>query len=188
MTIALLQKCIPKATPVRIAFAAPHLDKAMSHYGITDPKDIATFLAQIGHESLDLKYTEEIASGEAYEGRKDLGNSEPGDGKRFKGRGYIQLTGRFNYLLASKEFGKSLEELQEWLETPAGASWSAAWFWKRKGLSAIATKPDSWRGSVNKKYKDLDPFTYCCVIVNGGYNGLEDRRRRFEIAKRAFGI
>ena len=68
----------------------------MEKYQITTPLRRAAFLAQLAHESGELKYMEEIASGEAYEGRKELGNTAPGDGKRYKGRGPIQLTGRFN--------------------------------------------------------------------------------------------
>lgn len=77
---------------------------AFPGYQINTPLRTAHLLAQIGHESMSLLYTEEIASGAAYEGRKDLGNVEKGDGMRFKGRGLIQLTGRNNY----QSYGKYL--------------------------------------------------------------------------------
>jgi putative chitinase len=78
----------------------------MLESGISTPLRMAHFLAQLAHESGELRYAEEIASGDAYEGRADLGNSEPGDGRRFKGRGLIQLTGRFNYEAYGKTRGK----------------------------------------------------------------------------------
>ena len=77
-------------------FHAPLLE-AMADGQITTPLRHAHFLAQIGHESGGFLWTEELASGDAYENRDDLGNTEPGDGRRFKGRGLIQLTGRANY-------------------------------------------------------------------------------------------
>jgi len=78
------------------SFAAP-LVAAMSANQINTPRRQAHFLAQLGHESGSLRYTAELASGAAYEGRTDLGNTQPGDGPRFKGRGLIQITGRINY-------------------------------------------------------------------------------------------
>jgi predicted chitinase len=71
---------------------------------------IATFVAQLAHESHGFRYFEEIASGAAYEWRKDLGNSKAGDGRRYKGRGPIQLTGRNNYRAAAKFMGVPIEE------------------------------------------------------------------------------
>ena len=94
-----LKKIMPFATDANIDKFLPHLNDTMATFEIDTPMRQAHFLAQIAHESGSLRYVREIASGEAYEGRQDLGNVMPGDGPRFKGRGLIQLTGRTNYKL-----------------------------------------------------------------------------------------
>lgn len=140
-------------------------------YQIVTPLRLAHFLAQIGHESLDLRYSEEIADGSQYEGRADLGNTEPGDGKRFKGRGLIQLTGRNNY----KAYGEYKK--QDFLTEPNNrliatdaylAVDVACWFWFRHNLNQLA---------------DSDNVKAITKIINGGYNGLEDRKHRVRRAK-----
>ena len=113
------------------------LNYYMSKYDIDTDKRIAAFIAQIGHESGQLKYSEEIASGAAYEGRKDLGNTQKGDGKRFKGRGLIQITGRFNYTLISKDLGEDFISNPELLSTPKYAVQSACWFWNKNKLNDL---------------------------------------------------
>lgn len=83
----------------------PYFKEYFPKYGLTTKERIASFLSQVGHESGALRYTEEIASGAAYEGRADLGNTQKGDGVRFKGRGLIQTTGRKNYQDFKDKFG-----------------------------------------------------------------------------------
>lgn len=151
-------------------FCTP-LIEALKKYQMDTPLRSSHFLAQIGHESLSFRYTEEIASGEAYEGRRDLGNTEPGDGKRFKGRGLIQLTGRTNYT-AYGEYA-DLDLLTPGNETiistePKYALDVAFWFWNTRHLN---------------DYADADDIKTITKRINGGYNGLEDRQEYLDRAK-----
>ena len=147
------------------------LQQRMSANGINTPLRMAHFLAQIAHESAEFRYSEEIADGEAYEGRADLGNSRPGDGKRFKGRGLIQLTGRFNY----KKYGEArdkdytTEANARLLATdPDTAVDVSCWFWVENGLN---------------KFADRDDIMAVTRVINGGYNGLEERKAKLVRAK-----
>lgn len=173
MTPELLKQIMPYATIENCKKFAPHLSKAMDEYEINKPRRIAAFLAQLAHESGSLKYVEEIASGEAYEGRKDLGNIEPGDGKRFKGRGLIQITGRANYAALSKELNYDFIKHPEDLEKPGAASYSAAWFWWSRHLNTLA---------------DIDAFEKITRLINGGLNGIDDRKKHYARAKKVLDI
>lgn len=168
-----LNSCMPHAKNENIAkFLAP-LNLAMEKYEIDTRKRQAAFLAQLAHESGSLRYVEEIASGEAYEGRKDLGNIEPGDGVRFKGRGLIQITGRANYEALSAALNYDFVKEPEALEKPGAASLSAGWFWYLKGLNELA---------------DVDNFEKITRRINGGLNGYMDRIKHWGICKKALGI
>jgi len=149
----------------------PALSSEMSKNEINTPLRMAHFLAQIGHESGAFRYSEEIASGQAYEGRKDLGNIQPGDGKRFKGRGLIQLTGRRNY----QDFGKfvGINLLTDDGARTVGtnsklAVLAAIWFWNTRKLNALA---------------DADDVIKITKRINGGTNGLQDRQSYLARAK-----
>lgn len=148
----------------------PIFKSRLPHYQLSSALRMSHFLAQVGHESSSLRYTEELASGEAYEGRKDLGNTEIGDGKRFKGRGLIQLTGRNNYEAYSNYACMNL--MQSGNETLVAkypyALEVSLWFWNRKNLNQRA---------------DMDDLSGITMRVNGGYNGLKDRKRYLERAK-----
>ena len=139
----------------------PYINFAMQQYDINLTKArVAMFLAQIGHESGQLRYVEEIASGQSYEGRTDLGNVMPGDGVKFKGRGLIQITGRKNYSWCGNDLKLPLLTQPELLEQPRWAALSAAWFWNRAGLNRFA---------------DVGDLNTCTKLINGGFNGLTDR-------------
>lgn len=134
---------------------------------VTAPR-AAAFLAQILHESGGFQYLREIASGQAYEGRQDLGNTQPGDGPRYKGRGFIQLTGRYNYTKAGQDLGLDLQGNPELAADPAIAAKTAVWFWNNKGLNSKADKGD---------------FIGITRAINPGLKHLDERQRLYERAK-----
>jgi predicted chitinase len=169
MTNEQLKAIMPQSTEANRQKYLPSLNKYMQEYGINTPARQAAFIAQIGHESAQLRYMEEIASGEAYEGRKDLGNTQPGDGKRFKGRGPLQITGRKNYQRISDAWGVDFIANPELLTTPEYAAKSACWWWHDHGLNALA---------------DVGDFLQITKIINGGTNGLIDRTAIYERAKK----
>lgn len=147
------------------------LNTALPNYQVNTPLRISHFLAQIGHESMSFVYTQEIASGAAYEGRKDLGNIKKGDGTRFKGRGLLQLTGRDNYEKYGKYIKKDLLKLGNEriiATTPKYALDVSLWFWDTRKLN---------------KYADNDNIKAITRRVNGGYNGLADREHYLARAK-----
>lgn len=132
-----LKQVMPKSTESNRQKYIEWLNYFMPKYGIDSDKEVAAFIAQIGHESGQLRYVEELASGSAYEGRKDLGNVQAGDGVRYKGRGLIQITGRFNYEELSKDLGEDFIKHPKLLSTPKYAVQSACWFWKRNKLNDL---------------------------------------------------
>jgi len=132
-------------------------------YGILDTGlRLAHFMAQLIHESGSFRYMEEIASGAAYEGRADLGNNEPGDGKRYKGRGVLQLTGRANYRTFGRRIGIDLERHPEIAAVPSIGLHTAIEYWQSRGLNA---------------YADADDIRAITRKVNGGLNGYADRKQ-----------
>lgn len=149
------------------------LNEYCPKYEINTPLRLAAFLAQIGHESGRFRFSEEIAKGDAYEGRKDLGNVHKGDGKKFKGRGLIQLTGRSNYEAISQDLGIDFVSAPTMLALPEYAVWSACWFWHKKGLNDLADK--GFFRDITKR-------------INGGYNGLEDREKLYEKCKKMLNV
>ena len=151
---------------------APALTDAMREGDINTRLRQSAFLAQIGHESGSLVYVREIGGPSyfaKYNGRKDLGNTQPGDGARFCGRGLIQVTGRSNYAKCSQAlFGDDrLLKTPDLLEQPEWAAKSAVWFWSTRNLNELA---------------DADRFTDLTKKINGGTNGIEDRKARYRLA------
>ena len=163
-------------------------------FQINTPIRQLCFLAQVGHESGSLFFTEELASGAAYEGRKSLGNTQPGDGIRFKGRGLIQITGRANYkaigdalavdliknptLLGGKNVNKCTPDQL------INAAMSAGWFWNSRKLNDIADKIN-----ISKPIDtgtNLDNFVLITKKINGGTNGLHDRLNRYKTGVKFF--
>lgn len=142
------------------------LNNCLQRFEINTKSRLTHFLSQIAHESCGLKYLEELATGAAYEGRKDLGNNQTGDGRRFKGAGALQVTGRANY-----------QALCNYLNDPrvmegcryVAATYpftSAGFFW--------------WRNNLNKAIDSGGNIYRVTKIINGGLNGIEDRKRHYE--------
>lgn len=160
---------MPKAPWPKVFDFVKTFEAHADEYGFKPPyayqrdvylRKLRYFLAQVAHESCSLVYTRELASGQAYEGRTDLGNTHKGDGVRYKGRGYIQITGRANYELLAKDLKIDCVNHPEMLEQPHYALLSALWFWKKRELN---------------RYADNDAFTELTRRINGGTNGLQDR-------------
>ena len=164
LNLNVLQGIMPAANDAKVELYLPYLLTKMEDREINTPLRRAHFLAQIGHESGALRYNEELASGAAYEGRSDLGNTADGDGRRFKGRGLIQLTGRANYHDYGKSIGIELTVDENWLKVardPELAVDVACWFWETRKLNQIAEDDDVVE--VTRR-------------INGGTNGLADRK------------
>ena len=158
-------------TPDQIRIHAEALDSAMQEFSINTPLRQAAFLAQIAHETGGFRWLRELGSAaylRRYDGRADLGNIEAGDGARFRGRGYIQITGRLNYQQAGAALGYALLTQPELAEQPLYAARIASWWWKNRGLNAVADRGD---------------FLRITKIINGGLSWLSDRERKYAVAK-----
>jgi putative chitinase len=168
MTLEQFQQ-ITTAKPDRVNLFYPYLSKYMQLFGISGRLREAAFLGQVLWESGQLRYTKEIASGNEYDTRTDLGNTSQidGDGAKYKGRGLIQITGTSNYKEISTIFGEDFINHPELLETPRFACKSAAWWFNHHGLNELA---------------DQQNFNRITKIVNGGYNGLAGRTLIYEKA------
>lgn len=137
------------------------LNDCLIKFHINTAPRVRHFLSQCAHESAGLKYTKEIASGRAYNGRKDLGNIHPGDGPRFKGAGVIQLTGRYNYT-AFSNFMKDPDIMAGVEYVAAKYPFMSAGFWWYMNKMNARCDAGATVKEITRK-------------VNGGYNGLNDR-------------
>lgn len=185
ITSSQLKFIVPHIKPANLDIYVPLLNIYMPQYEINTYARITQFLPNLAHESGSFNYTREIASGGAYEGRVDLGNIHPGDGKRYRGRGLIQVTGKNNYLWCSKSlYGDDrLIDHPELLEQSDPATKSACWFWaEAKKLNQIADLPDTWTKTFRKK--EYSRFEWIILRINGGQNGIAERKAFYERAKK----
>lgn len=155
---------------VIIAEVGEALAPTLAEYDIASRFRIAHFLGQTCHEAAGFCTTEEFASGDAYEGRADLGNTQTGDGRRYKGRGLLQLTGRANYRSLGKILKVDLENNPERAAEPVLSLRIACEYWKSRKINAAC---------------DRDDLVTVTRLINGGTNGLEDRRASTSRAKAA---
>ncbi|WP_248916887.1 glycoside hydrolase family 19 protein [Pseudomonas moorei] len=163
------------ASGARVSVFAPLLDVAMGRYQITTKSRIAAFIAQVGHESGQLRYLRELGN-EAYLSKYDtgplaarLGNTPhaDGDGQKYRGRGLIQITGLRNYQRCGDALELDLINHPEWLEQPELACLSAAWFWHSTGLNGLA---------------DDQAFESITRRINGGLSGQANRLALYRVA------
>jgi putative chitinase len=162
LTKDIIKKLAPTSKDEIITPLVEYLNKHMPKYDVDNYLRVCHFLAQAAHEAAAFRTLEEYASGEAYEGRKDLGNTRKGDGVRYKGRGIFQLTGRANYRDIGKKIGMDLENNPELAESPEVSVLTALEYWRSRNLNPLADKDDV-EGITRK--------------INGGLNGFEDRKK-----------
>lgn len=175
-----LKHVMPNLPSAKRALYLPHLNDAMQACGITTPLRTAAFVAQLAHESGEFRWMEEIwgptPAQRRYEPPSDLaaklGNTQAGDGKRFKGRGPIQITGRFNYAKFGALLGVDLVGDPAQAAAPEVAFSTAGLFWQKNGLNELA---------------DARDFVTITRRINGGTNGLADRQMYYERAKAVLG-
>jgi putative chitinase len=171
-----LARIMPNLPSAKRAEYLPHLQSAMDEFEINTPLRVAAFLAQVAHESAEFRFMEEIWGPTAAQRRyepvtslsKSLGNTQPGDGKRFKGRGPIQVTGRSNYARYGGKLNLDLIADPLQAATPQVGFRIAGLYWRTNGLNEFADK--QFFKTITKR-------------INGGFNGLEDRTRYYIRAK-----
>ena len=164
ITAEQLKKIMPYAAKANLEKYLDPLNAAMEEFGIDTPKRAAAFLAQVTHESGSLKYSRELASGKAYENRPSMGNINPGDGPKYKGGGPLQLTWANNYKQCGDEIGIDLYNNPELIEHPGVGCRAAGWFWKGHNLN---------------HYVDMNQFDNVSHVINGGWNGRQERQDNY---------
>jgi putative chitinase len=160
-----IKKLCPTGKHSIISRFVVHFNNYAEKYDIYTPLRIYHFIAQAAHECAHFKTLEEYASGKAYEGREDLGNINPGDGVRYKGRGIFQLTGRDNY----RRFGGILLERNPDLAANPRIS--------------VIIAMEYWRNKDLNRFADLDDIKGITYRINGGFNGIDDRIRLYNKIK-----
>ena len=169
ITLEQLKAVYKEAPESRLKKFLDPLNETLQRFEINTPVRIQMFLAQIGHESGELRYVLELASGQSYEGRKDLGNTQIGDGVKYKGRGLLQITGRNNYVLCGMCLDLPLLENPELLEQHPYSSLSSGWFWSTNNLNSFC---------------DANDFERLTKKINGGLNGYANRLLLYQRAKK----
>jgi putative chitinase len=160
LTVAKLREIVPELSEQRAEEIVGPLNDAMREGGMDTPQRQAAFISQVAVESDRFKTFEEYADGSEYEGRTDLGNTQPGDGPRYKGRGAIQVTGRYNYTKMSQDLGVDFVNHPELAATPQYAFKTALWYWNTHNGNAVA---------------DQGNIVRITEMVNGGHHGLAER-------------
>ncbi|HCM90594.1 MAG TPA: hypothetical protein DIS85_11910 [Vagococcus sp.] len=149
------------------------LNNCLAMFNITSRVRIIHFISQCSHESNAGLWPTELASGADYQGRTDLGNIQPGDGVRFKGGGFIQTTGRYNYTNLANYLGDQEVVRQGATYVSKKYPWTSAGFW--------------WHNNNMNALCDTSPSVEQVTLrVNGGYNGLADRIERYNLCDRVF--
>ena len=169
ITEAQLRTLGPHGKETIIAGVVAHAADTLTIYDIATPLRLAHFWAQAAHECDGFATMEEYASGHLYEGRHDLGNTHPGDGERYKGRGIFQITGRANYAAYGAKLKLDLEGNPQLAADPETALRIACEYWRDHSLSAFADRDDLY--TITRR-------------INGGLNGLVDRRAKLTVAKK----
>jgi len=168
LMIDLLQAVAPFTERTRLADVLPGLVATCKVNGINTPMRACMFVAQCAHESIGFTASIErwgpTPAQQRYEGRVDLGNIQPGDGYRYRGRGWIQLTGRANYRKASAALGFDYETTPDMVSRPVHASAVSGWFWKANNIN---------------RHADAGDYRAVTKAINGGYTGYDDRLARF---------
>jgi predicted chitinase len=175
MDVATMLKVFPGLHPAQAKELNSGLNRALRQAGCTTVKRAAMFCAQVGEESISLTTPTELATGAEYEGRLDLGNTQPGDGVRFKGRGFIQVTGRSHY-----------REFSRWAHDK-GLAPDKRYFIDHP--AQLATDTYAWLGAVwywtvarhMNVFADAGDIEKATMAVNGGLNGLDDRTHRYQV-------
>jgi len=181
LTDSALQQIMPTLTEAKRQLYLPFINKVMEIYEINTTLRASAFLAQIAHESGELRFMQELwgptPAQKRYEppGKKatELGNTQAGDGRRYKGRGAIQITGRANYKKYGDLLGVDLVGNPDLAATPQYAFSTAGLFWKLNGLNEMA---------------DVQDFIAITKRINGGTTGLNERQKYYDIAMNALGV
>lgn len=176
ITAEQLRQVMPRLSPAKLQTYLPFLNEAMARFAIETPLRAAAFLAQLAHESAEFRFMEEIWGPTPAQRRYEppdrlaarLGNTETGDGFRFKGRGPIQITGRSNYARYGVLLGLDLIADPAQAATPAVGFATAGLYWTSHKLNDLA---------------DAEDFVGITRRINGGINGLPDRQKYYERAK-----